>query len=254
MIISFIKYLMVLTLGLVFGYLIFTEQVVQPPIEVGLNDETTEKVTEFTNPMTQVTPLEITEVSTNPQKDLLDADLINKLNQQIEFQQKKISELENLLSQKNSANQTSLKNLAQDEQLTPQAIETLSMQDFESKMKDQFLDRFKGYAIELDGERLDSIKKEFNKDSTKADWNVDYENNINAFLQDNDPNRLHYVDELICNSNMCRLKVNTNQPNNWQQLFLRMTQQAWYNSITLSESSGDPSIFIYFMTKPQNHI
>ena len=251
MLISFIKYLMVLTLGLVFGYLIFTEQVTQPVIDNNLNLEPIDKIIE---PVTSVSLLEKPDGVIYAQENPPEKDLIQQLNKKIETQQEKINELENLLTQKNDSNLTLQKNQIQEELLTPQAIETLSMQDFESKMKDQFLDRFKGYAIELDGERLDSIKKEFNKDSSKADWNVDYENNINTFLQDNDPNRLHYVDELICNSNMCRLKVNTNQPNNWQQLFLRMTQQAWYNSITLSESSGDPSIFIYFMTKPQNHI
>ena len=131
-------------------------------------------------------------------------------------------------------------------------LETVSMKDFEEKMKAQFLERFKGYAIELEGERLESIKKEFDRDNGKSEWSNEYENHINAYIQDNDPERLHFVDELTCNNNMCRLKVNSSEPNNWNSLFLSLTQQNWYNSITLKENSEDSSIFIYFITRPQN--
>lgn len=262
MLISFIKYLMVLTAGLVIGYLIFTEQSDREHIATDLADyEEQSEDYSIESSLEQVDAFE-TVVGINPdQKNQVDdiesthyseAKLIAKLNAQIKSQQLKIAELEDLLKRKNVKTAALQLSNSQDILKEPQAIETLSMQDFENKMKDQFLERFKGFAIELEGERLDSIKKEFNKDSTKSNWNADYENNINAFIQDNDPHRLHYIDELNCNSNMCRLKVNTNQPNNWQQLFLRMTQQAWYHSITLSEKSGDPSIFIYFITKPQN--
>jgi regulator of replication initiation timing len=175
---------------------------------------------------------------------------LTELDNLINSQQQKIENL-----QANLERQITLNNQLR---ITPseveevKGLESLTMEDFEKKMKNQFFDRFKGYAIEITGKRLESMQKEFDRDSGKLEWSSQYENHISNYIQDNDPERLHFVDELNCNSNMCRLKVSSSEPNGWNRLFLNLTQQTWYNSITLKENSEDPTTFIYFITKPKS--
>ena len=133
------------------------------------------------------------------------------------------------------------------------SLKTISMEDFESQVQDQFVNRFKGIAIKVSGEQLKGIEEEFNREQQKADWNAEYETNISNYIQKLDPNGMHFVDELTCNRRMCRLSVNSSDTDGWQKLYLSMTEQQWYRSMTLTEATDNPNQMVYYITQPSKN-
>jgi len=131
-------------------------------------------------------------------------------------------------------------------------LKKMSMQDFEESMKDSFVDRFKGIVLELSGSELEAIKKSFSDSSDKNDWSYLYENSIANFLSENDLNGDHIVQTISCNTQICRLEINTNNDESWSSLYASMTQQPWYKTITVEESSDYPGNHIYYLPSIEN--
>jgi hypothetical protein len=243
MVIKLVKILMVLSTGIIIGYLIFSQKTVSEKDNVVAKHQDIQKPVSY--PLKKITKPEI------KIGESIDKETLAELDNLIESQQQQIANLELSLEQQIALNKQLI---AKTEAEEVDGLEVLTMTDFEERMKDQFFDRFKGYAIELSGKRLETMQKEFDRDTGKSEWSSQYESNINSYILDNDLERLHFVDELNCNSHMCRLKVSSSEPTKWNRLFLSLTQQKWYNSITLKESSEDPNVFIYFITKPKSEI
>lgn len=132
------------------------------------------------------------------------------------------------------------------------SLKKMSFQDFEETMKDSFSDRFKGIILELSGKKLDDIKRSFQQSSDSNEWSVQYEDSIAAFLQENDLNGDHFIQSLSCNPSVCRLEVNTNNPESWNSLYASMTEQEWYESITIQENSDYPGNVIYYLPSFRN--
>ncbi len=240
--VQIIKYFFIFIVGLISGYFIYSS-IQENEQSDGLIIEQAENI----QPIQQPTLTELTETQKTGQLELTNNDL-SLLNQQIEQQQQLIKKLQQNLIEQQNINRELL--VTKEESTT--SLEAISLEDFEKQIKDQFVNKFKGYAIELKGEQLTRVKESLEKDATKAEWNAEYENNITAFISDSDPNGLHFVDEMSCNQSMCRLKVQSNDTEHWKKLYHQMTNQSWYNSITLTEPSSDPSIFIYYIPQPQD--
>ncbi len=135
---------------------------------------------------------------------------------------------------------------------TDSKLKKMTMKDFEESMKTSFVDRFKGVILELSGSELDNMKKSFTASSDKNDWSNKFESSISNFLTENDPNGDHFIQGLSCNTNICRLEVNTNNSESWDTLYASMTQQPWYNTITLQENSDYPGSRIYYLPSINN--
>ena len=131
-------------------------------------------------------------------------------------------------------------------------LKKMTMQDFEESMKDSFVDRFKGVVLELSGSELEAIKKSYSDSSDKNDWSYQYENSITNFLSANDLNGDHFVQTINCNTQICRLEINTNDDESWSSLYASMTQQPWYKTITVEENSDYPGNHIYYLPSIDN--
>ncbi|MGX5201052.1 hypothetical protein [Aliikangiella sp. IMCC44632] len=131
-------------------------------------------------------------------------------------------------------------------------LEVLTMQDFETRIKDQFLDRFRGIAIQLEGEQLAEVKTSFSQNQNKDGWSAQYENYISDYFSQNNPSNAHFIEEINCNTRMCRLKVQPGDTNQWKKLYANLTQQEWYSSMTLVEQSESSNTKIYYIPKPFN--
>lgn len=131
-------------------------------------------------------------------------------------------------------------------------LRTMNMQTFEESMKTQFTDQFKSVVLQLEGERLEDIKQSYNNSSEKNEWSNQYENSIANFLATHDENGDHYLQSLNCNTNVCRLEVNTNDSDNWNSLYAKMTNESWYQSITVQEKSEYPGNVIYYLPSLNN--
>ncbi|MET1257280.1 hypothetical protein [Aliikangiella maris] len=134
-------------------------------------------------------------------------------------------------------------------QAPPPKLKTISVDDFEKEVKDKLFSHFKGYAIKLGENELENIKKSFDGQQTRSNWSAEFENNMNAFFSESNADNRHFIEELNCNDSMCRLKVDSSDMNNWQQIYAQMTQQDWYQSITLVESTDSPNQIIYYIPK-----
>ncbi|WP_196141087.1 hypothetical protein [Aliikangiella sp. G2MR2-5] len=139
--------------------------------------------------------------------------------------------------------------------LTPEeekAIRTITMDEFENQMKSHFQNRFRGLVIQLGEDQMKSIKEDFEKVLDKAEWNSLYESRINQFIRDNDSEGLHFVDEFRCNSRICKLSVNSNDENHWNRLYLSLTKQEWFQSMTISEGNDVVGRLTYYITSPKS--
>jgi hypothetical protein len=242
MIIKALQFLMIFTLGLIIGIWLFSS----PTLVSKQDPNQAVTLKQQPQPASDLTSEQRTQA-------------LNQLNQQIEEQAHTIAELSNQIKQLQQANEQLQQGQIQhaptaDIDETPRlpALEVLSMQDFESRLKDQFLDRFRGVAIELAGEQLADVRKSFNQNQSKDGWSAQYENQIGDFFSQNDPNRLHFIEEVNCNTQMCRVKVQPSDANHWKKLYSNLTQQEWYASMTLIEQSDNSNTQVYYIPKPFN--
>ncbi|TQV86876.1 hypothetical protein [Aliikangiella coralliicola] len=253
---NILRYLITLIFGMVIGYSLFSltnSDTTPPEIEVDTTNDTYSNLRDNSAVGSEKTAdsKRLDDSSSNNEQrqiadnDNQDKDAIQYLTLLTREQQSKIEQLQQQLNALNPLSKNETEN-------PPKELQTLSMDDFQNKMKDQFVEQFRGYAIELSDEQLDSVKKTFETSSEKANWNAEYENRITDYIQEADSNGLHFIDELTCNQNMCRLKVQSNEPKNWQQIYSSMTQQKWYNTMTLIEKTDEPGQFIYYIPKPQD--
>lgn len=134
----------------------------------------------------------------------------------------------------------------------PKGLETITMDDFENRIKGSFRNRFQGVAIELKEDQVNEFNRMFEANPLKSEWGVQFENQISNFITNGDPNGLHFVEEVNCINHMCRLKVQSNESQSWQQLYSSMTKENWFNSMTLVERSDIPGMHVYYIPKPQD--
>lgn len=179
--------------------------------------------------------------------------IIRRKNRKIAKLDSQIAELSNAIDAMTSqADRNEESGNLSDSENSKTQLKRMSMEDFEQNMKDSFVDRFKGIILEIDGEQLESMKKSFNSSSDKNEWSNQYESDISEYLAANNPNGEHFVQELSCNTNICRLEINTNDDESWNSLYASMTEQAWYKTITLEENSGYPGNHIYYLPSINN--
>ena len=247
MLIRIITSLMIFTLGIIAGYLIFSSNEPmansnQPaPSSATVEPEASSKETPLTGNSATA--------SQESQPQLSDASPDSaQLKAQLESKDQQIAQLKRALAESNKR-LTKSKPSNEDK---VQSLQSISMEDFEEKLKGSFRDRFKGYAIEISGDQLDNFRKAFEGEQSKETWSAEYENHINEFISNTDPNGLHYVEEVNCNKALCRLKVQSGETESWQRLYSEMTQQEWFNSITLFENTDDPGSHIYYIPRPQD--
>lgn len=131
-------------------------------------------------------------------------------------------------------------------------LKKMTFEDFEDSMKESFTDRFKGVVIELSGEKLDDIKQAFSQSDETNEKSVQYENSISNFLAENNSDGDHFIQSLRCNTHICRLEVNTNNNDSWNVVYGSLTQQSWYESITIQEASEYPGNIIYYLPNMNN--
>jgi len=193
---------------------------------------------------------------------VLNSDNLCQNNQQIIDDQN--NEITGLKSQLSSLLQTTQENVQIDADPTPtkqnsgsedqqaQSLKKMTFKDFENSMKESFTERFKGVVIELSGEKLNDIKNAFSQSQNTDNKSVQYENSISNFLAENNTNGDHFIQSLRCNTHICRLEVNTNNNESWNTVYASMTQQSWYESITVQEASEYPGNIIYYLPNINN--
>ncbi len=245
MVISILKHLVSLTLGLLIGYYLFSSETSSSNndtrSEQAMSDVAHQQSASASKPMNVVQIPETTPTASMAKLTQSNVALNENDKKIIEQQKAQILALESEIFRLQKHQST-------DE--TTQSLQVMSMNDFETHIKSQFLNRFRGIAIEVSGRELDGIRKEFSRNQTKAEWNADYENRITDFIQRTDSDGLHFVDELTCNNRFCRLTVNSSSPEDWRKLYHQMTEQSWYQSMTLSEKTNDPNRRVYYITEP----
>ncbi len=206
-----------------------------------------------------VTPHEMNSDNSNTSQNSEKADSsraqIDELNQIITAQSERILTLQAELSSLATEvpvvtappTEVSKTMVKKEEEIEP--LVTITTDDFNRKIKDQFLSRFKGYAIQMEGEQLAELQKNFDRQQEKNSWSAEYENHISDYLSRQDPNGIHFIEELNCNKNMCRLKVQSTEGQQWKKLYASMTKQDWYSSMTLVEKNENPNKHIYYIRK-----
>jgi hypothetical protein len=239
------KPLVALIAGLSMGYFLFSDNpapnLSTSPANQTIDRQSVETVADTSQ---QLIETEVASLATTAAPLLKNDALINQLYAKIDEQKQQIAALEQSLLQ--------LQQAAEPEPLAEaESLETISMADFEKKIKGAFRDRFKGYAIELNDEQNDEFKKMFEREQKRSTWSAEFENSINEFIRVNDPNGIHYVDEVVCNHMGCRLKVQSSEMEDWQKLYSSMTRQGWFDSMTLVKKSDTPGTMVYYIPKPQ---
>ncbi|TQV75085.1 hypothetical protein FLL45_09085 [Aliikangiella marina] len=240
MLIKTIPYAMAATAGFIVAYVIFGQPKTEPQnplperIPTITKPETASDSTAFDRPIQVPSPSNLEQSQSE----------LEQLRRLVDTQASKINSLEAALEQyatKESAESDS----------PPKGLETISMDDFENRMKGSFRNRFKGVAIELKPEQIKEFNRMFDANSQKSEWGVEYENRITNFIANSDPNGLHFIEEVNCINHMCRLKVQSSEAADWQNLYSNMTNENWFNSMTLVEKSDIPGMHIYYIPKPQ---
>ena len=129
------------------------------------------------------------------------------------------------------------------------AMNILSMDDLHRKMEQQFEDQMKFTMIKLEGRRLKDIQDSFEQDTRRNDWSANYETKISEFIQTNDTNSLHFVENLECKSRICKLEITSADVDAWQQLFARMVQQDWYRTVNMVWKPDDDGRLTYYLPR-----
>lgn len=241
MLIKIIQHLMTLTVGVLAGYLLFTPpktpQVVIEPQPIA-----------STETIITSTPVELadTKAISDINEETLNTSEIEQLKQLVKSQARQILQLKDNIKVQAEAIAANKKQADE-----PEKLKTMSMKEFEDDIKNKFLNRFRGYAITLEKEQLKDIKTSFEAQQARSSWSAEYENYISDYMSKANPDNLHFIEELSCNKSMCRLKVESNNLDNWETIYSQMTQQNWYNSITFIERSNDPNRFTYYIPKRQ---
>ena len=225
-----------LSIGLTAGYLLFntpqTALIEQESSTVDLSETLADSID-----TSSITQLQV--------GDSINQETLDGLNNLIKNQKLKIAELKAKLSQTASKGETT-----SDEPAAPSKLEVIAMADFESMIENQFYDRFRGYAIEVEGEELNRMISGFQRSTSKADWSEKYEQEINDFLYQSDTGNIHFVDLLSCNNYMCRLNILTDEPEQWQNIVYSLAQQPWFESVLMKEKTDDPTVYNYFIMAP----
>ena len=131
-------------------------------------------------------------------------------------------------------------------------LKKMGMDDFESLTKETFIDKFKGVVLSVSGKQLESLKKGFENSVDSDGESLAYQNQISDYLLNNNPYSEHYVDDIRCQGDICRLEISTSNEDNWNQLYADMTRQDWYTSITFEEESEYPGQHIYYLPNITN--
>lgn len=140
-------------------------------------------------------------------------------------------------------------NIATDEK--PPLIK-MEMADFEDLTKEIFMKKFKGVVLSISGKHLESLKRGFEGSVEQDEKSLAYQHNISRYLLENNPYSEHYVDDLRCQSDICRLEISTSNEEAWEHIYAGMTREDWYTSITFEESSDFPGQHIYYLPNIAN--
>ena len=128
----------------------------------------------------------------------------------------------------------------------------MEMEDFENLTKETFVEKFKGIVLSISGDRLESLKRGFEGSVDQNEKSLAYQNNISSYLLDNNPYSEHYIDDLRCQGDICRLEISTSNEKTWEQIYAGMTRQDWYTSITFEEESEFQGRHIYYLPNINN--
>jgi len=237
MIVKIISYGLAVTVGFILAYLIFAGPSEKQPAMVEQTKIIDSKPLKKTGNQENL----LEQIAANSQDKAAEIDQLRTL---VKNQATRINELELELKDKIAEIDAKPEN--------PSKLETITMDDFEDRIKGSLKNRFRGVAIELKEDQVAEFNKMFNNSSTKSEWGVEFENQIASFITNGDPNGLHFVEEVNCINQMCRLKVQSNESQSWQELYSSMTKENWFNSMTLVEKSEIPGMHIYYIPKPQD--
>lgn len=178
--------------------------------------------------------------------------IIDAKNRQIAELKKQLSAISNTPPKTPHAKQQNQETRLAESKNGEQKLRKMTFKDFENSMKESFTDRFKGVVIELSGERLEDLKRAFSQSEESDEKSIEYEQSISSFLAENNSDGDHFIQSLQCNTHICRLEVNTNNNESWNSVYASMTQQSWYQSITVQETSEYPGNIIYYLPNMNN--
>ncbi|MDH5432307.1 MAG: hypothetical protein OEY19_00025 [Gammaproteobacteria bacterium] len=242
MVIKLIKYSIAVTLGVIIGFYIQNSG-------SSVAIELTNDIEEITTNNSESTLLNVgqnsSEKSINDELKTMQNDAIqqiNHLSQQLKEKDKVINELKKQLEISPDS----------DEPTTDVAklLRTISFADFRQIVDDSLQRRFNDYLIQLDQNESDEINLAVTRRPKKNDWNEELKSNIHQYIKSQDQDNLHFVEDIICNSNLCRLKVQSDDHQHWKNIYYSMTRQDWFDSPTIMSKSNDPNVFVYFISKP----
>jgi len=140
--------------------------------------------------------------------------------------------------------------VSNEEKLSPgkskEAMQVITYRDIERKFMAIAEREFKHTLIQLD-ERQTQSRERILKQLAETQWSQSYAQKLTQYLLENDPNGLHFVNELECRGSYCKLAVTTSSPGDWNQLIRNMSETEWYNSLAyLSHYSTDSEQTLFF--------
>jgi len=231
---SLLTNLSILILGIVIGYwLFFTPQI--------------------TDTIKQQNPIELSEIEFQHENNHLQTataqdQRIAQLLEEIKQLKTKLNQLthKKSLTVQNPSNQlkNGIASKTVDNNLTKMNIE-----DFNNMMQKSILSRSRSIILQFDNNRIEELKKDFENLPAPDEWSTNYQDKISQFITENDNSGDLFINSVDCRISLCRLEVNTNGSQQWEELYLKMSQQAWFQSVTIQEKTDYPDTIIYYLIK-----
>ncbi len=175
---------------------------------------------------------------------------ISQLKRQVKLLQKRLAEKTHTSRPSNSTaseQSTQQAETAEDHNLTKMSIE-----DFNSMMQESFVSRSRSIIIQFDEDRLADLKSDFEELQETNEESMTFQDQLAQYIVDNDPLGSHFINAIDCKIAICRLEVNTSQMEAWEKLYLEMSQQAWFKSVTIEEPTEYPENIVYYLLKQNN--
>ncbi|MDQ7048133.1 MAG: hypothetical protein Q9M92_00785 [Enterobacterales bacterium] len=128
----------------------------------------------------------------------------------------------------------------------------MNIEDFNNMMQESIVSRSRSIILQFDDKRIAELKEDFDKLQFSDEWSINYQDKMSQFITENDSSGDLFINTINCRTSICRLEVNTSNLQFWEALYLNMSQQSWFQSITIQENTDYPDTIIYYLIKQEN--
>ncbi len=133
------------------------------------------------------------------------------------------------------------------ERLNENSTKALNIDEVREKARKQAQQIFKNSVISIDPDKASMMDRGINDNTNLDERALTYQRLLQDFLDANlaEP---HYLQDLRCNENLCRIAAISAEPDDLQSILLTMTNESWYNSLIFkSPNTADTDFHIYYL-------